>query len=254
MDAALTLAFNKDYNIKGLYNDKFPVYRLPVSANATCIQHSTQHIWAYQCSHSLRGVERSILHARDIPKPVTTRFRETSGRRPAVVGACTYKLANVGDKTLLTKDDHALYHFSGERLPEGGEWLRLCGGMYIGFTGPNSDRAPFPCSTSMISASIKAQPVMMSLRALAFIERPLSLSDQHHQDTRIRRWLVITQRLSSQGQHAQRIGKLGPAHEALRAIDNSSSSPLLYRNSMVADLASRSDSSRNGDLRRVRTR
>jgi hypothetical protein len=58
----------------------------------------------------------------------------------------------------------------------------------------------------------------MSLRALAFIERPLSLSDQHHQDTRIRRWLVITQRLSSQGQHAQRIGKLGPAHEALEPL------------------------------------
>ncbi|KAF8838441.1 hypothetical protein BDN67DRAFT_90007 [Paxillus ammoniavirescens] len=51
-----------------------------------------------------------ILHARDIPKP--TRFRETSGRRPAVVGACTYKLINVGDKIVLTKDDNSVHHFS----------------------------------------------------------------------------------------------------------------------------------------------
>jgi len=121
-DATLMLTFDK--NIKGPHSDTFPV------------------CW------------KVTRFGKEGPYSMHTTFRsEFAFVKPQAEGdtisASTYKFINVGEKTILTKDDRDVYHFSDVVKGEDGylEALNSCPkpeDMAIGFTDPTSGPEPTP--------------------------------------------------------------------------------------------------------------
>jgi len=114
LGAAATLMLTFDKDIKGLYNDNFPLCWKVTS-------------FGKEGGYTMRATFKSQLG-----------FVKPQVESDIIVGASTYKILDVGQKTTLTKDDRGVYHFS-DPVPGEDGYLKAVNGcplredMALGF-------------------------------------------------------------------------------------------------------------------------